>query len=120
MVERDVVGYVEDVLEYCDRIISGLGQMTLEEFRDDLEMQDAVARRFEIIGEAVKGVPQLVRDTYPDVAWKSAAAFRDVLAHDYVDIEIDQLYLTAKNQLPAFRDQIARVLKELQNENKEN
>ena len=88
--------------------------MALEEFRNDLNMQDAFARRFEIIGEAVKHIPESIRNAYPGIEWRRAAAFRDVLAHDYVDIEIDQLYLTAKNQLPAFREQIARVLDGLQ------
>ncbi len=117
MVERDYKSYLQDVLEYCDRIIASADKITLEEFRNDLTMQDAFARRFEIIGEAIKRIPSSIRDAYPDVEWKRATAFRDVLAHDYIDIEIDQLYLTAKNQLPAFRSQIARVLDNLQNGN---
>ena len=113
---RDVSLYVQDILEYCNRAISGTGQMTLEEFRDDLEAQDALMRRFEIIGEAVKHIPDNIRDTYPDIEWKKAAGFRDVLAHDYVDIEIDQLYVAVKNDLPMLRDQIARVLSDLKKE----
>jgi uncharacterized protein with HEPN domain len=116
MAKRDYSAYLKDVLEYCNRTIASTEKMTLEEFRNDLNMQDAFARRFEIIGEAVKRIPSSIRDAYPDVAWRRATAFRDVLAHDYVDIEIDQLYLTAKNQLPAFRDQIAAVLSNLQKE----
>ena len=110
MTGRDYGAYLEDVLEYCDRAITSAGEVTLEEFRNDLTMQDAFARRFEVIGEAVKHIPDSIRDVYPNIEWKRATAFRDVLAHDYVDIEIDQLYLTTKNQLPAFRDQIAQVL----------
>ncbi len=116
MTERDYCAYLEDVLEYCDRAIASAEKETLEEFRDSLMMQDAFARRFEIIGEAVKHIPDSIRDAYPDVEWKRATAFRDVLAHDYVDIEIDLLYLTAKNDLPAFRQQIAAVLSDLQKE----
>jgi uncharacterized protein with HEPN domain len=115
MTERDYGAYLEDVLEYCDRAIVSAKEITLGEFRDNLNMQDAFARRFEIIGEAVKHVPDSIRDLYPNIERKRAAAFRDVLAHDYVDIEIDLLYLTAKNDLPAFRDQIAKVLSDLEN-----
>ena len=116
MTKRDYGAYLNDVLEYCNRIIASANGMTLEEFRNDLNMQDAFARRFEIIGEAVKRIPDSIRDVYPDVEWKRATAFRDVLANDYVDIEIDLLYLTAKNDLPAFRDQIAVVLKDFKKE----
>ena len=114
MTERDYGAYLEDVIEYCDRAIASVEEVSLEEFRDSLMMQDAFARRFEIIGEAVKHIPDSIRDAYPDIEWKRATAFRDVLAHDYVDIEIDQLYLTTKNQLPAFREQIAHVLNNLE------
>ena len=116
MTERNIDAYVNDVLEYCDRIISSAEKITLEEFRNNITMQDAFARRFEVIGEAVKRIPSSIRDAYPEVEWRKAAAFRDVLAHDYVDIEIDRLYNTATDQLPAFRDQIATVLHDLQKE----
>lgn len=116
MAKRNYSAYLTDVLEYCDRIIASTNEMTLEEFRNDLNMQDAFARRFEIIGEAVKRIPDSIRDAYPDVEWRRATSFRDVLAHDYVDIEIDLLYLTAKNDLPTFRAHIARVLSDLHKE----
>ena len=116
MKTRDTSLYLKDVLEYCDRAISGIGQRTLEEFRDDLEAQDALTRRFEVIGEASKHIPDSIRNTYPEVEWRKATAFRDVLAHDYVDVEIDRLYLAVTQVLPAFRAQIAQVLKDLQEE----
>src|SRR3989338_6625025 len=107
METRDTSLYLKDVLEYCNRAITSIGQMTLEEFRNDLDAQDALARRLEIIGEAIKHVPDSVRDKYLEVEWRKATALRDVLAHDYVDVEIDRLYLAVTRVLPAFRTQIA-------------
>ncbi|MEK7060378.1 MAG: HepT-like ribonuclease domain-containing protein [Patescibacteria group bacterium] len=111
---RDTSLYIKDVLEYCDRAISGIGQMTLDEFRNDVTAQDALARRLEIIGEAAKHIPDSIRSKYQEVEWRKATALRDVLAHDYVDVEIDRLYLAVTQVLPAFRDQIARVLSDLE------
>ena len=111
---RDTSLYLKDVLEYCNRAISGIGKTTLEEFRNDLTAQDALARRLEIIGEAIKHVPDSIRNKYAEVEWRKAAALRDVLAHDYVDVEIDRLYLAVTQVLPAFRDQIAAVLVDLE------
>lgn len=110
---KKVVIYLRDILESCDFIIADIASTELEAFRDNRLLQDAIIRRFEIIGEAVKRVPQDVRAKYPNVAWQEAAGFRDVLIHDYPDIVIDDVYYTAKHSLPAFRDQIARVLAEL-------
>lgn len=107
---RDPSLYLKDVLEYCDRAISGIRQITLDEFRDNLDAQDALARRLEIIGEAVKHVPDSIRNKYPEVEWRKATALRDVLAHDYVDVEIERLYLAVTQVLPAFRAQIAIIL----------
>jgi|SRR3989344_3707781 len=114
MVERDPHAYLNDILESCDRILANLQTKTLESFKDDVNMQDATMRRFEIIGEAVKRIPAAMREAYPNIAWARAAGFRDVLAHDYIDIEIDRLYTTAVNDLPAFRAQVARVLADLE------
>jgi uncharacterized protein with HEPN domain len=113
MVDRDPRAYLHDILESCDRILTNLGKTTFSDFQNDLTMQDAFMRRFEIIGEAVKRLPTSLRDAYPDIAWRDAAAFRDVIAHDYVDIEIDRVYRTATDYLPIFRDQIARIIANL-------
>lgn len=117
MKDRAPDAYLNDVLESCDRLLANLEKITIEEFREDLNMQDVFARRFEIIGEAIKRIPDSLREKYSNVEWQQATGFRDVLAHDYVDIEIDRLYNTAKNDVPAFRKQIARVLSDLEKDN---
>ena len=104
---------LRDIIESSDRIISNVDNVSIEEFRRDINLQDAVVRRFEIIGEAVKRIPAAVRSRYLDVPWKEVAGFRDVLIHDYPDIVIDYVYATGKDQLPAFRDQIRRILDDL-------
>ncbi|MEK7144287.1 MAG: DUF86 domain-containing protein [Patescibacteria group bacterium] len=112
--QRKVAVYLQDILESCDFVIADISSMTLSEFSSNRILQDAVIRRFEIIGEAVKHVPTELRKKYPEATWKDAAAFRDVLTHDYPEIVIDEVYHTAFRDLPAFRAQIARVLNDLQ------
>jgi uncharacterized protein with HEPN domain len=111
---KDPTMYLRDVLESCDRIIANLKDVTLENFRENITLQDAVIRRFEIIGEATKRLSDEVKDAHPHVPWKYAAGFRDVLIHDYPEIVMDQVYLTGKDQLPEFREQVAAVLRDLQ------
>lgn len=107
---KDPEIYLKDILESCDRIIFNLKDISLESFRKDINLQDAVIRRFEIIGEATKRLPDEIKSKYPDVPWKYAAGFRDVLIHDYPEVVIDQVYITGKDQLPEYRQQVEKVL----------
>ena len=72
---------------------------------------DAVIRNFEIIGEAVKRIPEEIRKNYADVEWKEAAGFRDVLIHEYFGIDLEAVWDTLRNNIPSFKKQIVKVLK---------
>ena len=114
IMQRDIDVYLRDILESCEHISKNIGSSSIDDFRTNTILQDAIIRRFEIIGEAVKHVPEEMRVKYPDIAWQNAAGFRDVLIHDYPEVIIDDVYHTATSNLPAFRAQIAQVLAEIQ------
>ncbi len=59
--KREIRVYVEDILESITRIEEYTKGITDEEFHENLQAQDAVIRRLEIIGEAVKGIPDEIR-----------------------------------------------------------
>jgi uncharacterized protein with HEPN domain len=71
---------------------------------------DAVIRNFEIIGEAVKKIPEEIKNKYANVEWKEAAGFRDVLIHDYFGIDIEAVWDTVRNNIPPFKKEILKVL----------
>jgi len=71
---------------------------------------DAVLRNLEVIGEAVRNIPEEVRNRYREVEWKEAVGFRNVLAHDYFGIDLESVWDTLKKNLPAFKEHIANVL----------
>ncbi len=60
------------------------------EFSQNLEKIYAVSRALEIIGKAVKRIPNSIRSQYPDIPWKDIVEMRDKLIHDYfyTDVEI--------------------------------
>ena len=72
---------------------------------------DAVIRNFEIIGEAVKRIPEEIKKEYADVEWKEAAGFRDVLIHDYFGIDLEAVRDTVRNNIPSFKKQVVKVSK---------
>jgi uncharacterized protein with HEPN domain len=68
-------------------------------FAADTRTQDAVLRNFEIIGEATKRLSPEVRDRQPDIPWKQIAGFRDVLIHDYMGVDIDEVWNVVEHSL---------------------
>jgi uncharacterized protein with HEPN domain len=62
----------------------------------------------EIVGEAAKQVSDATRSAYPNVPWSAAGRIRDRLAHHYFDINLDVLWPTVTEDLPALLEQIPR------------
>ena len=107
--KRDLRLYVEDVWESIVAIEEYTRGVSKPEFEDDRKLQDAVARRLETIGEAVKHLPDDFRLLYPDVPWKQIAGLRDVLIHEYFNVRIMRVWYVVANDLPALKQAIARA-----------
>lgn len=78
---RDWRLYWDDLQESCKKICRYTIGMDLQAFRDDDKTYDAVVRNLEIIGEAVKHLPEDVRIQCPEVEWQKIAGLRDIIAH---------------------------------------
>ena len=103
---------IAHILDSIDAIETYLDGMTLESFTGDSKTQDAVTRRLEIIGEAVKSLDTLVPDLlagHPEVPWNSIKGMREKLAHDYDSVSITILWNTATRELPDLKD-VVRTL----------
>jgi uncharacterized protein with HEPN domain len=108
-VNRDLRLYVEDIWESITAIEEYTRGVSKAEFEDDRQLQDAVARRLETIGEAVKHLPDDFRLRYPDVPWKQIAGLRDVLIHEYFNVRIMRVWYVVANDLQALKQAIARA-----------
>ena len=62
---------------------------------DNLEKQDAVLLRFEIIGEAASRLAPETQSRFPNLPFRSMRGMRNIIAHDYGDVDIDQVWKTA-------------------------
>ena len=109
---RDYGLYLKDILAAMDSIEAFVGEMDLETFQADDKTSSAVIRKFEIIGEAARQIPEEIRQTYPQVPWKEMAGMPDRLIHFYFGVNYRLVWRTIKEDIPTAKLQIQRTLEE--------
>lgn len=91
--------YIEHILRSIEKINTYLAYKNYQSFSDDFLTQDAVVRQLEIIGEATKRISRSLKEVNPDVPWADMAGMRDVLIHDYIDVDMDIVWKTATESI---------------------
>jgi uncharacterized protein with HEPN domain len=81
-----------------------------EEFYAESQIQDAVVRNFEVIGEAAKRVSDATKARTPEIPWRKMAAFRDILIHRYEEIDLDTVWHTIEHELDTLYSQICDLI----------
>lgn len=96
---RDWRLYADDIVESCARVQRFVKGMRYEDFAADERTQDAVIRNIEIIGEAVKNLPDTVLAHAQQIPWRKVRGMRDVLAHGYFGISLKVVWDAATTQM---------------------
>lgn len=104
--KRDIRVYVDDILESIEKIENYTQNVSEEDFNKKYQLQDAVLRRIAVIGEAVKHIPQDLKNKYPETPWKEISGMRDVLIHEYFGVMLHRVWSTLKKDLPKFKDKM--------------
>jgi uncharacterized protein with HEPN domain len=92
---------VAHIVEACEEVATFVAGRTRDELGDDRMLQLALVKLVEIVGEAAKAVSNDTRRRYPEVPWSAAARTRDRLTHHYFDVNLDVLWSTVTEDLPA-------------------
>ena len=96
---RDSV-YLLDILKAAKLVLSYLKGKTQEEFFKDTQCQDAIIRRLEIIGEAAGRISSDITIKYPDLPWGKMVGMRNIMIHEYDDVDLTIVWDTVQNDLP--------------------
>ncbi|MCX6233225.1 MAG: DUF86 domain-containing protein [Bacteroidetes bacterium] len=84
--------------------------LTFAEFIENPTLIRAFTRSLEIIGEAAKKVPEVLKNKYPDIEWKNISGMRDKLVHEYFGIDYDLVWDVVKNELDELYSQIESII----------
>lgn len=84
--------------------------LTFEEFINNPTLTRAFSRSLEIIGEAVKKIPEELKIKYPEIEWKDIAGMRDKLVHEYFGIDYELVWDVIKNEIDELELQIKTII----------
>ena len=108
--ERDHALYVRDMLDFCDAVLSYTAGHDLASLLADRMRYDATLRNLELIGEAATHVPDEVRALAPGVTWRQVVGTCNRLAHAYLGVEPDTVWLIVTRSVPDLRVQLLALL----------
>ena len=104
--------YLQHILEAIDNIENFTKGMEKEQFMKNVLVHSAVIRQLEVIGEAVKNLPEKYKANHTEIPWKKIAGMRDVLIHEYFDIDVKAVWDTIYDDLPTLKKQIRNIIKQ--------
>jgi uncharacterized protein with HEPN domain len=110
MTRRAYTDYLRDIHEAAGYALEFVEGITFEEFDRNIEKVFAVLRALEIIGEASRQIPFEAQQQYPHLPWQEMIGMRNVLAHEYFGVDNRVVWRTVREDLPASRDEVGKIL----------
>jgi len=107
--KKDPKIFIEHILESITRIEEYTKQVTKDQFLGSTQIQDAVIRRIEVIGETVKNLPDDIKKNNPNIPWRKIAGMRDLLIHEYFGVDLDLTWKAVKEDIVALKREILKV-----------
>jgi uncharacterized protein with HEPN domain len=99
MNERDPA-YLWDIVQAAKEVVRFLAGKRLDDLTSDRVLQLAIERELEVMGEAAARLSKEFRDAHPEVPWSRIIAQRNVIAHQYGEIQIDRIWLVVTERVP--------------------
>lgn len=111
---RDPLVFIGHIFESIELIEQYTTEISKKTFIENRNVQDAVVRRIEIIGEAVKNLPNGFVQKHPEVEWKEIARTRDRMIHHYFGVDLDSVWDMVTKDLPFLRKKIQKIKDDLE------
>jgi uncharacterized protein with HEPN domain len=112
-VKRDIRLFVKDIISAMDSIEKFVSGMTIDVLEKDDKTSSAVIRKFEIIGEATKHIPDALRRKHSEIPWSRMSGMRDRLVHAYFGIDYKLVWDAIKLEIPNLKSKLEKMLADL-------
>lgn len=109
MQHRDRI-ILQKMISELDVGINLLGKATLEEFLENELLKRALGMTTINVGELVKNVTLDLKEKYPEIPWKAVAGMRDITAHKYQTLRMEDVYYTVQEEFPDLKIRLERIL----------
>jgi uncharacterized protein with HEPN domain len=103
---------IEDILKAISSTQMQTAGIIFEEFSINEVMVKSVLYDFIVIGEASSHIPDQIRDSYPDIPWRLMIDMRNVMAHEYFQVNLLLTWRTIQNNLPLLAQQLREILQQ--------
>lgn len=110
--KKDPNVFIGHILDSICEIENYTERLSKTEFSASKMAQDAVIRRIEIIGEAVKNLPANFKVKHKEIPWRDIAGMRDILIHEYFGVNINVVWKTIKEDVPLLKEKISILAKQ--------
>jgi len=110
--KKDPKIFLEHILESIEIIENHTKAVSKEKLFRNIIIQDAVIRRIEIIGEAVKNLPPDYKRKHPEIEWREIIGMRNKLIHEYFGVNLNVVWRTINKDIPQLKKQVSKLLEE--------
>ena len=109
---RDYRDFLDDMVAACRAIIRFVEGMALDDYLADEKTRFAVLRGYEIMGEAVRHIPDEVKTANPEIPWVTMSAVRNRIVHGYFGIDDLILFTTIEQELQGLLPRLEALARE--------
>lgn len=102
--------FLQHIFESIGDIERYTKDLKANDFYKNTQIQDAVIRKLEIIGEAVKNIPKVFKNKHPQIPWQKIAGTRDILIHEYFGVDLNLVWIVVKKELPKLKKEISNLI----------
>ena len=107
--KKDPYVLIEHIRESITAIEDYTRGISREGFLNAVQIQDAVIRRLEIIGEASNKLDSEFTEQFPNIPWYEITAMRNILIQEYFGVDLDQVWNTVKKDIPVLKRQLENI-----------